>query len=161
VPLLLLPQDSLQHYRDDLIYVQDNFGGVGFWPAPLMGPQFNTQQAQALRTTFGPDPGSGISEALCSIVCPNRWLFRLAFELLLVIGVVCWILLQWRCEWRDRYGRYALLGTIPPLLVGAALVQCDPALEALRKSNAALVALLLVPLIAAIWVLLKRKEDKP
>jgi hypothetical protein len=161
VPLLLLPQNSIKHYRDDLIYVQDNFGGVGFWPTPLMDQQFNAQQAQALRTTYGPDAGTGVSEALCSIVCPNRWLFRLAFELLVLIGVICWILLQWRCEWRDRYGRYALLAAVPPLLVGAALVQCDPALEALRKSNASLVALLLIPLIAGIWVLLKRREDKP
>lgn len=161
VPLLLLPQESLQHYRDDIVYVQDNFGGVGFWPAPLMGQQFNAQQAQALRTTYGPDPGTGVGDALCSVVCPNRWLFRLAFELLLLAGLLCWALLHWHCEWRDRYGRYALLAGVPPLLVGAALVQCDPALESLRKSNAALVALLLIPLAAAAWVLLKRQEDKP
>lgn len=161
VPLLLLPQESLQHYRDDLIYVQDNFGGVGFWPAPLTGQQFNAQQAQALRTTFGPDPGTGVGDALCSIVCPNRWLFRLAFELLVLAGLVCWALLQWQCEWRERYGRYALLLGVPPVIVGAALVQCDPALETLRKSNASLLALLLIPLVAAAWMLLKRKEDKP
>ena len=47
------------------------------------------------------------------------------------------------------------------VLVGAALIQCDPALEAVRKSNASLVALIAIPLIAAIWALLKRKEDKP
>lgn len=161
VPLLLLPQESLQHYRDDLVYVQDNFGGIGFWLAPLAGPQFDAQQAQALRTTFGPDPGTGISEALCSVVCPNRWLFRLAFELLVLAALLCWALLQWQCEWRERYGRYALLLGIPPVIVGAVLVQCDPALEALRKSNASLLALLLIPLVAAAWVLLKRKEDKP
>jgi hypothetical protein len=98
---------------------------------------------------------------LCSVVCPNRWLFRLAFELLVLAGLVCWALLQWRCEWRERYGRYALLAGVPPVIVGAVLVHCDPALESLRKSNASLLALLLIPLVAAAWVLLKRREDKP
>jgi hypothetical protein len=160
VPLLLLPQASAEAYRDDLVYMQDNFGGVGFWPAPLMGQQFDAEQAQALRNTFGPETAAGV-DALCSVVCPNRWLFRLVFELLLLIGAVCWMLLQWNCEWRARYGRCALLGGLLPVLVGAALAQCDPALEALRRSNAAFVALIAIPLIAALWALLKRKEDKP
>ncbi|WP_374568075.1 putative Ig domain-containing protein [Ideonella sp.] len=161
VPLLMLPQASPEQYRDDLVYVQDNFGGIGFWPAPLMGQQFDTEQQKALRNTFDPPTGSGVSEALCSVVCPNRWLFRLAFELFLLLGAVCWLLLQWNCEWRALYGRYALLGALPPLFVGAALLQCDPALESLRKGNAQLVALIVIPLIAALWALFKRKEDKP
>ena len=161
VPLLLLPQASADQYRDDLVYVQDNFGGIGFWPAPLIGQQFDANQQQALRNTFGPPTGAGVGDALCSVVCPNRWLFRLAFELLLLAGAVCWLLLQWSCEWRARYGRYALLGAIPPLLVGAALLQCDPALEALRKGNAQLIALVAIPLIAALWALIKRNEDRP
>jgi len=161
VPLLLLPQASAEQYRDDLVYVQDNFGGIGFWPTPLIGQQFNAEQQKALRNTFGPPTGSGVSDTLCSVVCPNRWIFRLVFELLLLIGAVCWLLLQWNCEWRTRYGRYALLGAIPPLLVGAALLQCDPALEALRKGNAQLIALIAIPLLAALWALLKRNEDKP
>jgi hypothetical protein len=161
VPLLLLPQASVRQYRDDLVYMQNNFGGMGFWPTPLMGGPFDAEQAKALRNTFGPETGAGVSEALCSVVCPNRWIFRLVFELLLLVGAVCWLLLQWNCEWRARYGRYALLAGVPPVLVGAALVQCDPALEAVRKSNASLVALVAIPLIAAIWILLKRKEDKP
>jgi hypothetical protein len=161
VPLLLLPQASAAQYRDDLVYLQDNFGGAGFWPAPLMGQQFDADQAKSLRNTFGPDPGAGVDDALCSVVCPNRWIFRLAFELLLLAGVACALALQWNCEWRARYGRYALLGVIPPLLVGAALLQCDPVLETLRQGNAQLIALIAIPLLAALWGLLKRKEEKP
>lgn len=161
VPLLLLPQASAEQYRDDLVYVQDNFGGAGFWPVPLMGQQFNTEQQKALRNTFGPPPGIGFSDALCGVVCPNRWLFRLAFELLLLAGAACWLVLQLNCEWRARYGRYALLAAIPPVLVGAALLQCDPALERLRQGNAQLIALIVIPLLAALWALLKRKEEKP
>src|SRR5205814_5946054 len=118
VPLLLLPQASPEQYRDDLVYMQDNFGGVGFWPAPLTGQQFNADEQKALRNTFGPETSVGVSDALCSVVCPNRWIFRLAFELLLVAGAVCWLLLQWNCEWRACYGRYALLSGLPSVLVG-------------------------------------------
>jgi hypothetical protein len=161
VPLLLLPQASAEQYRDDLVYLQDNFGGAGFWPTPLIGQQFNAEQQKALRNTFDPPKGIGLSDALCSIVCPNRWLFRLAFELLLLVGALCWLLLQLNCDWRARYGRYALLGAIPPVLLGAALLQCDPALEALRRGNAQLIALILIPLVAALWALVKRREEKP
>jgi hypothetical protein len=161
VPVLVLPQASPQQYRDDVVYVQDNFGGLAFWPAPLMGQHFDAAQAKVLRANFGPDPGAGVGDAVCGVVCPNRWLFRLAFELLLLAWAVWFALLQWRCEWRSRYGRYSLLGGIPPLLTGAALLQCDPALEALRKGNAQLIALIAIPSLAALWVLLRRKEDKP
>lgn len=161
VPLLLLPQASAEQYRDDLVYVQDNFGGAGFWPVPLIGRQFSVEQQKALRNTFGPPAGIGVSDALCSIVCPNRWLFRLALELLLLAGAACWLALQLNCEWRARYGRYALLGAIPPALVGAALLQCDPALERLRQGNAQLIALIVILFIAALWALFKRKEEKP
>ncbi|MEK8034494.1 Ig domain-containing protein [Ideonella sp. DXS29W] len=161
VPLLLLPQDSMQNYLDDLVYVQDNFGGIGFWPTPVTEPQFNAQQALALRTTFGPDQSNRVSQAVCGVVCPNRWLVRLAFELLVLAGLVCWAVLQWRCDLRERYGRYAALVAVPPVIVGAALAQCDPALEWMRSSGITLIALIALPLVGAIWVLLKRREDKP
>lgn len=161
VPLLLLPQDSLQQYRDDLVYIQDNFGGLGFWPAPLVGQQFDAQQQDSLRLVFGPGTGTRIGEPLCNLICPNRWLFRLLFELLLVACVVWWVLLQWNCEWRSRFGRWALLAGIAPLLVGAALLHCDPALEPLRQGNAQLFALVALPLGWALWALLRRREKRP
>ena len=43
----------------------------------------------------------------------------------------------------------------------AALLQCDPDLEALRQGNAQLIAPIAIPLVAALWALLKRKEDRP
>lgn len=158
VPLLLLPQASAEQYRDDLVYMQDNFGGTGFWPAPLMGQQFQADQQQALRDTF--DPGTDVGDTLCGLICPNRWPLRLVFEVLLLAGAVCALLLL-NCTWRAGWGRYAVLGGIPPLLVGAALLQCDPALEALRQGNAQLLALLAIPVLAAAWVVVRRKEVKP
>lgn len=161
VPLLVLPQRNPQQYEDDLVYVQDNFDGIGFWPAPLMDSQITAEQRHTLRRVFVTDPPSPLSEAVCGVVCPNRWALRLLLELLLLAGVLTWVAFQWNCEWRAKYGRLALLAGIPPVIVGAALLQCDPALAGIRNSNAQLVTLIAMPVIAALAALLKRKVEKP
>ena len=161
VPLLVLPQLDTQQYQDDLVYVQDNFDGIGFWPSPLVDSLVKNEQREMLRRVFVGDPGLGISEAVCGFVCPNRWLLRLLFDLLILAGLLTWLAFQWKCEWRARYGRLALLAGIPPVILGAALLECDPALAGIRNSNAQLLALIAIPVIAALLALLKRKVEKP
>ncbi len=161
VPLLVLPQRNPQQYEDDVVYVQDNFDGIGFWPAPLIDSQISAEQRHTLRRVFVTDPPSSLSEAVCGVVCPNRWALRLLLELLLLAGLLTWVAFQWNCEWRAKYGRLALLAGIPPVIVGAALLQCDPALAGIRNSNAQLVTLIAIPVIAALAALLKRKVEKP
>ncbi len=161
VPLLVLPQRNAQQYEDDVVYVQDNFDGIGFWPAPLIDSQITAEQRHTLRRVFVTDPPSSLSEAVCGVVCPNRWALRLLLELLLLAGVLTWAAFQWNCEWRAKYGRLALLAGIPPVIVGAALLQCDPALAGVRNSNAQLVTLIAIPVVAALAALLKRKVEKP
>lgn len=161
VPLLVLPQLDTQQYQDDLVYVQDNFDGIGFWPSPLVDGLMKNEQREMLRRVFVGDPGLGISEAICGFVCPNRWLLRLLFDLLILAGLLTWVAFQWNCEWRSRYGRLALLAGIPPVVLGAALLECDPALAGIRNSNAQLLALIAIPVIAALLALLKRKVEKP
>ena len=54
------------------------------------------------------------------------------------------------------------LATLAALgLVGAALLQCDPALAGVSNSNAQLVTLIAIPVVAALAALLKRKVEKP
>ncbi len=161
VPVLVLPQANSQQYQDDLVYVQDNFDGIGFWPSPLDGSLITQEQRQTLRRVFVPDPGLGVSDAVCGVVCPRRWALRLLFDLLLLAGGLTWLAFQWNCAWRAKYGRVALLAGIPPVIVGAALLQCDPALAGIRNSNAQLLALIAIPVIAALLALLKRKVEKP
>lgn len=161
VPLLVLPQLDTQQYQDDLVYVQDNFDGIGFWPSPLVDSLMKNEQREMLRRVFVGDPGLGISEAICGFVCPNRWLLRLLFDLLILAGLLTWVAFQWNCEWRSRYGRLALLAGIPPVILGAALLECDPALAGIRNSNAQLLALIAIPVVAALMALLKRKVEKP
>lgn len=161
VPVLVLPQRDAQQYEDDLVYVQDNFDGIGFWPAPLIDSQITAEQRHTLRRVFVTDPPSSLSESVCSVVCPQRWALRVLLELLLLAGALTWLAFQWNCEWRAKYGQLALLAGIPPVIVGAALLQCDPALAGIRNSNAQLLALIAIPVIAALVALLKRKVEKP
>ena len=161
VPVLVLPQRNAQQFEDDLVYVQDNFDGIGFWPAPLIDSQISAEQRHTLRRIFVPDAPTGLGKMVCSFVCPNRWLLRLVFDLLVLLGLLTWAALQWNCEWRAKYGRPALLAGIPPLILGAGLLQCDPALAGIRNSNAQLLVLIAIPVIAALLALLKRKVEKP
>ncbi|MEX8505274.1 hypothetical protein, partial [Leptothrix ochracea] len=167
VPLLMLPQRDLQQYTDDLVYVQDNFGGIGFWPsAPSpelkLADQLQPDQlSEPLRTIFVGDPGLGLSNALCGVVCPNRWILRTLLELMLLLNATTWLVFQWQWDWRIRYGRIALLGVIPPVLLAAALLQCDPALANVREGNAQTLALIFILIAAAVSALLKRRVEKP
>jgi hypothetical protein len=167
VPLLMLPQTDLQQYTDDLVYVQDNFGGIGFWPSPQgaqpepAGRLRPEQISGPLRTVFVGDPGLGLSNALCGVVCPNRWGLRIALEVMLLIGGLTWLVLQWQCDWRVRWGRIAMLGAIPPALLGAALLHCDPALFAVREGNAQTYTLIAILVAAAFSALLKSRVEKP
>ncbi|MGM9512975.1 hypothetical protein ACS5PK_01850 [Roseateles sp. DB2] len=161
VPVLVLPQLDTQQYQDDLVYVQDNFDGIGFWPSPLADSLIKPQQRETLRRVFVGDPGLGISDAICGFVCPNRWLLRLVFDLLILAGILTWVAFQWNCEWRAKYGRLALLAGIPPVVLGAGLLECDPVLAGIRNSNAQLLTLIAIPVIAALVALLKRKVEKP
>ncbi len=161
VPLLLRPQASSQQTLDDVASAHLSFGGVGFWPAPLVGQAFEGPEQASLRLSFDPAPETKVGDLVCNLVCPNRWLVRLLFELLLVACAVWWALLQWSCEWRGRFGRWALLPGLAPLLVGAALLHCDPVLEPLRRGDAQLFALVAIPLVWALWALFRRREKRP
>lgn len=161
IPVLLLPTGQLQQFEDDLVYAQDNFGGFALWGAPLQGVNIDAAGQRALANVDLPQAHDGLDDTVCAYVCVNRWWFRLAFELLLLVGLVILALLQWDCQWRAKYGRYAPLGGIPTAVIGAALLHCDPALRAVREGNGPLSALLAISLLAALYVLLKPKEDKP
>ncbi|WP_343641855.1 putative Ig domain-containing protein [Roseateles sp.] len=157
VPVLQFPALDPQQLGDDLVYAQDNFGGVAFWPSPAAGHETH----EALRATFGPEPPPAPMRVLCDWVCPNRWAVRLVLELLVLAGLVIWIALQLNCEWRRRYGRVALLAGLPPALVAFALATCDPAMAFLRNGTALLGALVVALAVFLVTALLKRTVEQP
>ncbi|QPF73387.1 hypothetical protein G8A07_10975 [Roseateles sp. DAIF2] len=161
VPVQFLPAKDPLQLQDDLVYFQDNFAGVGFWPPPLRGQNFTAEEQVRLKTTMVRHPPNEVTMNICAFVCQQRWPLRVVFEMLLLAGATIWIALQLNCDWRARWGRYALLAGIPPFLLGAALLHCDPALRALRDGNAQLILLIAIPVLVALWVLLKPKVEKP
>lgn len=161
IPVLQLPSPELQQFEDDMVYAQDNFGGLGFWPAPLDDKMLDAPRLAALGNVFGPGAEPGQLSSVCNWVCPNRWALRLLLELLVLAGIAVWVALQLNCEWRRRFGRVALLAGLPPLLVAFALTACDPAMAFLRN-GIALMGLLVATMVAfLVRTLLKRKVDKP
>lgn len=161
VPLLSLPQANEQQLDDDLIYAEDNFGGIAFWPLPLAGQYWSPAAAKSLLAVFSSQAGSSLDSAICSFVCIQRWWVRLAFEVLLLIGLLSVLLLQLSCALRAKYGRYALLGGVPTLIVGAMLLHCDPALARVREGSGQTIVMLGLLLALALWTLFKPKVKPP
>ena len=85
--------NSYGQFRDDIVYFQDNFDGIGFWPAPVAGatlpdgsPDLAADLVAARYYAWAPPLVPRAYAALvrdsvdgaCALICPNRLLFYLA-----------------------------------------------------------------------------------
>lgn len=75
-------QSPRGRFLDKLVYFQDNFAGIGFWPVPIAGQPGNDEVAEIISTTWNawrfPDELAPVEEgymAVCAFVCPNRFYF--------------------------------------------------------------------------------------
>lgn len=124
-------------FKDDLIYFQDNFAGAGLWPLPLdTDPDFDTirehiielYSAEATDNLLGTLSNTYVPQ-LCQFACPNRWLFRLSFDLLLGLLVVYLVAAVWINYLRALYKRYwRYFAAYLLLFMGVVLISlaCDP-----------------------------------
>lgn len=156
-----MPEAESQQFADDLVYFEDNFGGVGFWPLPMAGDTVSPGMSAALRTAFSGAAADSATRPICDWACENRWPLRALFHLLLLTGAICLALLLWNCAWRARWGRYLPLGGIPVVLVGALLLNCDPQLRPLRDGTGLMWTVIAILFVAALWAVLKPKVEKP
>ena len=93
VELATSETNSYGQFRDDIVYFQDNFDGIGFWPAPVAGatlpdgsPDLAADLVAARYYAWVPPLVPRAYEALvrdgvdgaCALICPNRVLFYLA-----------------------------------------------------------------------------------
>lgn len=170
VPIISTLPDEEQHdyfsegeqFVEDLIYLQDNFAGVGLWPLP-MEPQDDDAKDEAsqdeatenetsaddlaesdaeaigarLIDVYGAGLGSGLlateieifRQKLCEFACPNRWLFRIAFDFLAVLLLIYGLLAVWNCKLRKFYQRnspyFIAYGLVTAMIFGVSLF-CDP-----------------------------------
>ncbi|MBU3030128.1 hypothetical protein [Paracoccus marinaquae] len=130
--------------EDDVVYFKDNFGGIGFWPAPLLSTDDpvaaeDTRRVEAILTAkLDDDPlpavlasFRGPVESVCGFTCPRRGYVGLGAILLFVTILA----LTWRSFYSGIVDRIAFrtlmigavwIGNIVLIGALALLSGCDP-----------------------------------
>lgn len=127
-------QGDYSTFQNDVIYFQDNFDGIGFWPAPR--PAGEDADRSEIANFLGANLNTGFSRwtdnRICRLVCPNRAYINFA-AIALLIAVAG---LTWRSFYSGLADRLAFrvltigLVWIGNLLLLAMLILlsiCDPA----------------------------------
>lgn len=126
---------------DDIVYFEDNFSGVGFWPVPDTLSSEGPKIAEIIAEEFGPipwnKPFSGVQSLMrstCGTICPNRSVIMLAS----IAGFVVMLFFarqSFYAEWAYKIGYrlfFRLFGTVAAINTAllaslGALWVCDPA----------------------------------
>jgi len=167
VPVITYAKKPSQQLEDDFAYFEDNFGGIGFWPLPLIGAAADpaaTADASltaALANTYTYGEVNIQARAMGGWVCVHRWQLRSAFVLIAVLTALCSALVLVNCTLRQRFLRFLPLLGVPVLGIGALLLSFDPGLSALRESGILMWALVVGLALFALQTLLKPKVEKP
>ena len=152
-----------QQFDDDLAYFKWQFGGMGLWPIPLQDSAMGPTVYKRLAENFSPK-NPGPIDGVCQWVCPHRSIVRLLFTDLLLTGAVALGLYHWVCAVR-RIGRpylaFLWLGGVLTMIVGLALLSCDPQLAHVRQGNGPLVALLIATVATGMYYSLRPHTERP
>lgn len=185
IPVITFDQDNWQQLEDDIIYFKDNFGGIGFWPlnvdaasasaaphAPVVdftGIQHcdvSKDINQCLIDHYQENPGVQ-ANVVCKFVCENRWAFRWAWDLCLLL-LLGFGVLHWRsCCWRERMIRYhyiPLIGSAAgTAILGLALLFCDPFLQQISHGYMIPIFLVIFIFVLIGWYQyqLKARDEQP
>lgn len=146
--------DDAEPFEDDLVYFEDNFGGVGFWPLPPREAEaLNTRVESVFLSTQSRDFVESVQRrylsSWCAVSCPNRWVGRIIFDSLFwlfVLSVGLWFAIaEVRVWWRKYYVVPILAGMVALAFVN--LYVCDPWLNGIRDEIlGAMLVLVLVTL---------------
>lgn len=173
VPVVMPDGHDPKQFGDDVIYFEDNFGGIGFWPMPAItagdpkkvdpAPNKVTQMALAgLVHDYLMDYAVRPS-AFANFVCVHKWGFRLAFDalafLLIGYGVLAIFMCSLRIFW-EKYSWYFLALVV--LLAGLALAILfyDPFYTDVARGNGPLILVLMANLLYVGWLLFNRKRRR-
>lgn len=158
IPILSPPasfedQDKNQQFEDDLIYFEDNFGGVGFWPIPSGDEETVTWVSDQINKAFLHTEDQdffqqfvyGRTQWLCTFVCPRRiparWI--LAVGVIFLIGWTTGSL--WICELRKWFKKlfWCFIGLVILMAVLLiTLMACDP--DLMHRSTEIFIILMIV-----------------
>jgi hypothetical protein len=148
-------REPYAQFRDDLVYFQDNFAGVGFWPLVMRDQPDYEIIHTAVVDVFEAEP----RPQFCELACPYRVPLRIALGVLvlswLILGVIA---LSCACNWR-RYGVALVLPLFATLGVLGVLLVCDPFFSDLQFP--VLAAILLIGGVAiAIYVVRRARRGQ-
>ncbi len=153
-------------FSDDLVYFKNNFSGVGLWPLPLASDKDAAMVSQWLIDTYAGQDINGVLNAisarypaLCEFACPNRWVFRLVIDLLLLLALGYGVLTLFSRRLRRFYSRNSLYFMFYILLMASVFLvslMCDPFWK--QKRDMMLLGALLVS--AAIFMVRKYSQAK-
>jgi hypothetical protein len=174
VPVLFPPETSgdVKQFKDDLIYAKDNFAGIGIWPLPLMPKETNCESMLEKQLTshfLAHDKDNQLVTIidqnipdLCRFVCPNRWLFRIAFDLLVGLLLIYALIALWNCRLREFYRSHFLeflVITLISVLILLISRICDPFLKA--HSDEIVISLFLVATAGIVWRYVRKAMQPP
>ncbi|MDQ1919344.1 hypothetical protein [Massilia pseudoviolaceinigra] len=145
VPVINFDGSGWQQLQEDLVYFNQNFGGVGFWPGWTPANAAPARRAVAgvkdcgesqsvddcIQDFFRDPPGqaSSTDSTVSKLVCEYRWPLRFAFDLLLIILVVLAIAYWRSCPARTLLHKHyvaPLAVALLAVLVLVALLLFDP-----------------------------------
>lgn len=173
VPVLEYDGKRFEQLNDDIIYLMDNFGGIGFWPLQFAtagdSADGSTTANHVLHRYFentGAD--SGFAANLTDLICPNRKLLRWLAWMSSIFAIWLGIqLLRSRgCSTRlDKNRIYPVLAAVfisLPFALIAALVVGDPLLQSDSGVHSIIVAVLIgLAIVPGLYGLLRWARKLP
>lgn len=162
IPIVSSGGANEQELADEMAYVADNFGGVGFWTAP--GRIDPVGHMVSTRIGVGFLPKGVQTDPALAWICEYRWPLRMALALLLPLWLIAFGLYQASCRVRRfglPYQLGLLAGAVGIMLLGAILMAGDPALTQIREGNTLLAVVLVALIVSIAYHLLKPRVEKP
>lgn len=168
--------NSYGQFHDDIVYFQDNFDGIGFWPAPAVGatlPDGAPDLAAALvgERYYGWTPPlvparlqpavRGTVDAACALVCPNRLLFYAAGTATGGLAAAVGLLSLYSGRSRTAARRLLLVPLLLLLLLAILLVTAACDTDSRSWSVLALAALMLLTSGSIAFHWYERRVDGP
>lgn len=169
IPVIEFDGVSWPQLEDDIIYFDDNFGGIGFWPLPTrQGAVQEKDSIDNLLIDRYLEKDTELQSAVCGVVCPNRVVFRGSFiGSLLFVSIMCIVYLRC-CSCRNRlqakgYTALFIVFALIPLILFVLLMFCDPIVKQLSAPYISLIFVFFVIVSYAVWNYynINAKKEKP
>lgn len=175
VPVIEFDGRNWKQLEDDIVYFEDNFGGIGFWPLQVNEPEVVQEMPShcdamssvsgCLVRYFNNTKLYGEPETfLEKFVCENRVYFRIALSILTILCLLFASLYFYSCrihyKIQNFYVWYLLLILVPALIVALLLLTYDPVLEPISTGNLPLILVLSGGVVVSVIVYQRRKKQK-